>query len=83
MASSSAEAELRKFIASRLPPGAAGELTDDTELFHMLDSVDMVRIVAVMEEAFDIMLEDYELVPENLATISRLLTIARKKQSGS
>jgi acyl carrier protein len=82
MSSSQPEAELRQFIASRLPPGAA-ELTDETELFHMLDSVDMVRIVAVMEDAFDILLEDYELIPENLATINRLLAIARKKQSGS
>ncbi len=83
MPSKQPEADLREYIASRLPTEAAKQLNDDTELFHLLDSVDMVRIVAVLEDVFDVMLDDFELVPQNLATIRRLLAVARGKQGGA
>lgn len=82
MPSKQPEADLRAYIVSRLPAEAAQQLNDDTELFQLLDSVDMVRIVAVLEDVFDVMLDDFELIPQNLSTIRRLLAVARSKQGG-
>ncbi|MDZ4688430.1 MAG: acyl carrier protein [Planctomycetaceae bacterium] len=79
MPASNPEAELRAYVASRLAPEAVQRLTDDSDLFQLLDSMDVIRIVGVLEDRFGVVFEDFELVPEKLGTIRRMIASARSK----
>lgn len=55
---------------------------DDSESFLMsgaIDSIGMIKLVALIEEIFSIKVEDDEFLPENLDSINALVCFLKKK----
>lgn len=77
-----AEAKLRKFIMENYM-----FTEDDNELKNehsfldlgILDSMGILEVIAMLEEEFNIIVEDEEMIPENLDSINNLLAFIKTK----
>lgn len=58
------------------------EFADDDSFLRkgLIDSTGMMELVAFLEQDFGLKLEDRELVPENLDSLSRVVAFVEKKQ---
>jgi len=59
-------------------------INDDTSLFRgsILDSVDLVQLVSLLEETFDISISPREILPANFDTLTAIEAfVIKKKQS--
>lgn len=78
--------DLRQFISDNFlfnEPGAAESLSDEQSLIEagVVDSTGVLELVAFLEERFQIVVADDELVPDNLDSIARLSRfIGRKRE---
>lgn len=62
---------------------------DDTELKNdhsfldmgILDSMGILEVIALLEDDFNITVEDEEMIPENLDSINNLLAFIQKKSA--
>jgi acyl carrier protein len=74
--------QIRHFVTSNFY--AAGALGDgDSLLEHgIVDSTGVLEVIAFIEEAFGVTVEDEEMLPDNLDSIERIAGfVARKKQA--
>ena len=57
------------------------ELPEDASFLEegIVDSTGVLELVMFVEEAFDITVEDEEIVPENFDSVSQLATYIRRK----
>ena len=76
------EKALRKFIVDNFLFGEEGDLADDDSFLEkgIIDSTGIMELVSHIESAFKINVENRELVPENLDSISRVSAFVTKKQ---
>jgi acyl carrier protein len=76
------EDDLRQYVAtSFLTEAQADDLQSDTDLFALLDSLQVLRLVVALETAFGFKVGDGELSPENLSTVERIAQfVARKRE---
>jgi acyl carrier protein len=51
----------------------------DDNLFDLIDSLQMLRMVAHLEKTFRIEIDDFEMVPVNLQSIKALGEMVRRK----
>jgi acyl carrier protein len=67
------------FIAGR---SSKVELTPDISLLEsgIMDSTGILELVLFLEEQFSIKIEDEEIVPENLDSVSNIILFLKKKQ---
>ena len=75
--------KLREFITTNFYVAEPAALKDDQSLLEsgVVDSTGVLEIVQFLESDFGVKVEDTEIVPENVDTISRLSAfIARKTQ---
>jgi acyl carrier protein len=77
------EADLQTFLADVLRVRAA-PVERDLELVSNghLDSMDLVRIAAHLEEVLGVAIPDDDITDENLGSISRMLAYAERRVSG-
>ena len=61
--------------------GSRTELTDDVSLIekHVLDSLDMMKLISLVEEEFEIEIDDCDVVPANFETIGQIAALVEKK----
>ncbi len=74
--------KVRAFILkSFLFCGDESLLADDDSLLDrgILDSTGVVELVAFLEEAFGVSIDDDELLPENLDSVSRIMAFLDRK----
>ena len=77
------------FLADGQPAAAgngdsAGGLSTNDDLLAILDSLQILRMLLDLEAEYAIKVENSELTPDNLGTISRLADfIARKRQEAA
>jgi len=79
----STEERIRKFLLEELQlKDSRAELTDDLPLIegHVIDSLDMLKLVALIEEEFGIDVEDEDLVPDNFASIREIAKFVDSKR---
>jgi acyl carrier protein len=59
------------------------DFADDDSFLRkgLIDSTGMMELVAFLEQDFGLKLEDRELVPENLDSLSRVVAFVEKKQA--
>jgi acyl carrier protein len=77
--------ELRQFISETFlfnEPGAAESLADEQSLIGagVIDSTGVLELVAFLEERFQLVVADDELVPDNLDSIARLTRFIDSKR---
>jgi acyl carrier protein len=69
------EARVRAFLAENFPtdPGAP-PLQAETSLFEagLIDSMGVLTVVTWIEETFEVVVDDDEVVPENIDGVARL-----------
>jgi acyl carrier protein len=77
----SIEQELRRFVADNFPFGQVDDLSDDDSFLDrgIVDSTGVLELVAFLEERYGITIEDQELVPSNLDSISSLTRFLERK----
>ena len=74
---------LRDFISSEMKwDGAPGDLTDDYQLLEkeVVDSLGIFKIISFLENEYDIIVEDDDLVPENFNTIGSISELVSAKE---
>lgn len=78
------ESAVRTFIEENfLFRASSAELKDDQSLMaaDLLDSTGVLELVAFLEEKFGIAMQDAEIVPENLDSISAISAFVTRKLS--
>jgi acyl carrier protein len=75
--------EIRSFVIENFLFGDGQRLSDTTPLLenHIVDSTGVLEIVSFLEQRFGIRVEDDELVPENLNSISSISAYLERKNS--
>ncbi len=74
--------ELRRFITDNFLFGLETDNFSDDDSFlekGLIDSSGILELVAFLEEKYGVKVQDHELIPENLDSISRLIQFLDKK----
>jgi acyl carrier protein len=63
--------------------GSSDELTPEYPLIeqHVIDSLGMLKLVALLEEQFGIDVDDVDLVPTNFSTIAEIASFVDSKRA--
>lgn len=60
--------------------GRGSELADDDDLLLLLDSLHLLRMVIELESRYRVSIDNGELTPENLGTVSRIAAFIASKR---
>jgi acyl carrier protein len=74
---------IRSFILDDLHwQGPPDELTDDLPLIdtQVLDSLDMLRLVSLIEEELGVQVRDEDLVPQNFGSIEKIAAFVESRR---
>jgi acyl carrier protein len=76
---------IRNFIIENFLFGEPTEFSDGESLLEkgIIDSTGVLELVAYIEQTYGIKVEDEELVPENLDSISNVVEYISRKQAKS
>ncbi len=74
--------KLKGFVIDNFLFGQGGSLENDTDFFEkgIIDSTGIVELVCFVEEAFNITVQDEELIPENFSSINKVSGFINRKQ---
>jgi len=78
------EQELREFIVNNFLYGEGGDDLTNSESFlekGIIDSTGVLELAAFLEEKYDIVLADEELIPANLDSIDNLVGFLQRKRA--
>ena len=77
--------KIKTFIIENFLFGNANGLNDDTSFLEegIIDSTGVLELVTFLEDTFAITVEDEELIPENLDSISNVTVFVEKKTSSA
>jgi acyl carrier protein len=72
---------IRQYIIDNLLLGQGSTLDDDTSLLDSgaLDSTAAMELVAFLEQTFNVQIQDREINPDNLETVSRISAMIERK----
>ncbi len=79
-----AKTAVKNYISENFLMGQSDiQLEDDTSFLEMglLDSTGVIELVSFLEEEFGIQVEDDEITPENLDTLSRIAAYVEQKSA--
>jgi acyl carrier protein len=74
--------KIRDFVVESFLLGESNNDLKDTDSFldnGIVDSTGILELVAFLEEAYDIQVEDEELIPENLDSIANVTAYLHRK----
>lgn len=77
------EQQVRELIVGNLNwNGSPADLTDDYPLIenHVIDSLGMLELIALLEKEFGIAVDDEDLVPTNFASIEAIAAFVESKR---
>ena len=80
------ESTIEQFIVNEIMLGDKTTKIDPSESLissGVLDSLALLRLIAFLEEQFNITVEDSDVVPENLETINDVVAFVEEKSPGS
>lgn len=81
----SIEQEIRQFVIDNFLFGQAGTLANDESFLEsgIIDSTGVLELVGFLEQRFGLAIQDRELVPANLDSVTRVVQfVERKRQAG-
>lgn len=75
--------KIRSFVTSNFYVADPEALTADGSLLDqgLIDSTGVLEVIAFLEETFGISVDDAEILPENLDSISRMAAFVERKAS--
>ncbi len=75
---------LRDFVVENFLFGEEGKLTDDTSFLEegIIDSTGILELVNFLEETFQIVVDDDDIVPENFDSLNNILNYLVRKDAG-
>lgn len=75
---------VREFIVENFLFGEEGDLNDTTNFFEkgIIDSTGILELVSFIEDSFNIVIDDDELVPHNFHNLNSIETFLLKKKNG-
>jgi acyl carrier protein len=76
---------IRDFLDQELKIADARSVDPDLPLVQngILDSIELLRVVAFLEKEFGLTVADTEVVPSNLRSLSAMARFVEKKRTGS
>lgn len=79
------EQKLREFIRENFFYGEERALSPETSFLEsgIIDSTGMLELVVYLETTYGFEIQDVELVPQNLDSVSNVLRFVARKQVGS
>jgi acyl carrier protein len=80
------EADIRNFLAENFPLGEdPSSLPGDASLLEagIIDSTGVLELVGFIEETYGVRVEDEELLPENLDSISSIVAFVERKRTAA
>jgi len=79
--SGSIQDKIRQYIQESAGYAGVTGLTDDSSLIDagVIDSLQLVRVVAYLEETFGVAVADEEIVPKNFESISQMARLVAAK----
>ena len=78
------EEQVRNFITENFLFGEEKKVADTDSFLEngIIDSTGVLEVVSFVEDTFNIKVKDEEMIPENLDSISNLVSLIKKKQNG-
>lgn len=75
--------QIRKFIISNFYVADPATLSDEASLLDagIVDSTGVLEIITFLESDLGITVEDAEMLPDNLDSVSRLVAFVQKKKA--
>jgi len=75
--------KIRTFIVDNFLFGDGSNLANDTSFLEerIIDSTGILQIISYIEEEFDIKINDEEIIPENLDSLSNINVFLNRKLS--
>jgi acyl carrier protein len=75
--------KIRAFVVDNFLFGDGSYLKDDTSFLEerIIDSTGILQIISYIEEEFDIKIDDEEIIPENLDSLSNIIIFLNRKLS--
>jgi acyl carrier protein len=80
----STEEQIKDLMASNLHrSGSWAEIDVDYPLLEMqvVDSLGMITLISLLEDEFDVEIDDRDVVPSNFASIGRIAALVESKRS--
>ena len=80
----STEEQIKDLMASNLHwSGSWAEVDVDYPLLEnqVVDSLDMIKLISLLEDEFDVEIDDRDVVPSNFASIGRIAALVESKRS--
>lgn len=76
-----AKSVVRRYLRERMPE--ACEISDDISLLALgiTDSAGLMELVVVVEDAFQIDVQDSEIIPENFGTLNAIQAFVDRKSA--
>lgn len=77
------ETTILRLMTENLTWGGSWEEVDgDYPLLekHVLDSLGMVKLISLIEEEFDVEIDDEDVVPDNWRTVGRIAALVESKR---
>ncbi len=76
--------QVRTFVTTNFYVADPASLTDEASLLDkgIIDSTGVLEVIAFVEEAFGITVEDSEMLPDNLDSIARISDFVLRKRDG-
>lgn len=78
----SIEQDIRQFVIDNFLFGQADTLNNDESFLEsgIIDSTGVLELVGFLEQRFGLAIQDRELVPANLDSVSRVVQFVQRKQ---
>ncbi|MDP2958412.1 MAG: acyl carrier protein [Longimicrobiales bacterium] len=76
---------LRQFLANELRVADGATLDPELALVQSgtVDSIELMQVVAFLEKEFGINVDDTEILPKNLRSLSRIVAFVESKRAGA
>ena len=76
---------IRTFIVERMLMGTTAFPGDDASLLEhgILDSTGVLELVGFLQDTYGIKVEDHEMIPDNLDSLTALAAFVRSKKEGA
>lgn len=81
----STEATIRELMVNNLTWGGSWSQVDESYPLldnHVVDSLGMLKLISLIEEEFDVEIDDEDVVPDNWRTIRNIAELVAAKQAG-